>query len=60
MREAREAALGTMRQSSKTPSEAVTDAAERPRAVRCQTQPVEGWQFTLALGQASPRILGEI
>ena len=49
-----------MRQSSKTTSEALADAAERQRAVRCQTQPVEDWQFTLAPVQASPRILGEI
>ena len=60
MREAREETLGALRQRYKTASRAVTAAAERFWAERGQTQPVEGWQFTLAPVQASPRTLGEI
>ena len=56
MREAREAALGALRQSSKTTSEVLTNAAERFWAKRGKTQPVEGRQFTLALVPAGPRI----
>ena len=59
MREAREETLGALRQTCKTASMVLTTAAERQRAVRCQTQPAEDRQFTLALVQASPRTLGE-
>ena len=60
MREAREEALGALRQSSKTPSEAVADAAERFWAERGQPHPVEDRQFTLVPIQTSPRTLGTI
>ena len=60
MREAREAAQGTLRQTCKTASMVLAAAAERQRAERGQTQPAEDRQFTLAPVQASPRNLGEI
>ena len=60
MREAREAAQGTLRQTCKTASMVLAAAAERQRAERGQTQPAEDRQFTLAPVQASPRTLGEI
>ena len=60
MREAREAAQGTLRQTCKTPSLAIANAAECPRKVRCQAHPAEDWQFKWAPVQTSPRILGEI
>ena len=60
MREAREETLGALRQRCKTASMVLAAAAERPCKVRCQTQPAEDRQFTLAPVQASPRTLGEI
>ena len=58
MREAREAAQGTLRQTCKTASLAVTTAAERQRAVRSQTQPAEDWQISGHRLRRSPH-LGE-
>ena len=58
-REAREEKQGALRQRSKTPSQAVANAAERPHKVRCQAYPAEDRQFKWALVQASPRNLGE-
>ena len=58
MGEVREAAQGTLRQTCKTASLAVTTAAERQRAVRSQTQPAEDWQISGHRLRRSPH-LGE-
>ena len=48
-----------MRPSTKTTSDALADAGERPRKVRCQAHPAEDWQDSWAPVQTSSRILGE-
>ena len=49
----------SLRPRTKTTSQAVANAAERPRKVRCQAHPAEEWQDLWALVQTSPRNLGE-
>ena len=44
----------SMRQRTKAPSEVPADAAERPRAVHCQTQPAEGCQGFTGTGSGQP------
>ena len=47
-----------MRPRTKTPSEAVADAAERPGKVRCQTHPAEGCQGSMGTGSDQPPYFG--
>ena len=48
----------SMRPRTKTPSLVPTNAAERPRAVRCQTHPAEGCQGFMGTGSDQPPYFG--
>ncbi len=58
MREARAEALGALRQSSKTASQAPANAGAHLREIKSQAHPAGDWQLTLAPIQNSPRIFG--